>query len=221
MEAEPNDDDLIIVGGSNVKGVLKAAINCAMHGFQNIETLHTVLDNIIRHDIWKYASTSRRGALGEYKGFWDWATFRLPDGMGITDPERLIKMMEPWPETQRRLMDLWVGKAKEPPVKGGPSINPTGRRGKTDEEGTIGATPIVLTNTKSAEGILARLKRDHPEIAKAFIEGEYPSAAAAGRAAGIPWLQKPSPLEQAQKAFRRLTKEDRDAFDSWRGGLEL
>lgn len=25
-----------------------------------------------------------------------------------------------------------------------------------------------------------------------------------------------SPLEQAQKAFRRLTKEDRDAFDLWR-----
>jgi transcriptional regulator with XRE-family HTH domain len=33
--------------------------------------------------------------------------------------------------------------------------------------------------------------------------------------------RRSSPLEQAQKAFRRLTKEDRDAFDSWRGGLEL
>jgi hypothetical protein len=217
MEVESNDDDLIIVGGSNVKGVLKAAINCAMHGFQNIETLHTVLDNIIRHDIWKYASTSRRGALGEYKGFWDWATFRLPDGMGITDPERLIKMMEPWPETQRKLMDLWVEKAGPP--EGG---NPTGvnqhTKGKEEPIAPISSSKPINT---TAEGILARLKRDHPEIAQAFIEGEYPSAAAAGRAAGIPWLQKPSPLEQAQKAFRRLTKEDRDAFDSWRGGLEL
>ena len=33
--------------------------------------------------------------------------------------------------------------------------------------------------------------------------------------------RRPSFLEQAQKAFRRLTKEDRDAFDSWRGGQEL
>ena len=33
--------------------------------------------------------------------------------------------------------------------------------------------------------------------------------------------RRPSFLEQAQKAFRRLNKEDRDAFDSWRGGQEL
>ena len=206
MKARPNKDGLTIVGGSNVEGVLKSAINCAMHGFQNIENLHSVLENIIRNDIWQYASTSRRGDLGEYSGFWDWATFRLPDGMGITDPDRLIKMMEPWPETQRKLMDLLVGKAG--PEEGG---SPTGAnqhsKGKEEPGATHGSTP----DKKSAQGILARLKRDAPEIARAFIEGEYPSAAAAGRAAGIPWLQPKTPLQKVLALIPKLSSEDRDA----------
>ena len=120
-------------------------------------------------------------------------------------------------------MTIWpysAGPAADQP-KVGAELNPHGRRGKPEEEETaLGHNPVPV-NPRTAEGILARLKRDHPQIAQAFIEGEYLSAAAAGRAAGISWLQTKSPLEKAQAAFRRLVKEDRDAFDLWRAEQPL
>ena len=59
------------------------------------------------------------------------------------------------------------------------------------------------------------MKRDAPEIAQAFIEGEYPSAAAAGRAAGIPGLQKKTPLEKAQVAIERLSDAELAELAQW------
>jgi hypothetical protein len=198
--------------------LIEVAIQSAMHGFQNLDTLASVIGRIVDTEAWRHASTARRGKLGPFKSFWDWVTWRLPDGMEASK-EKLLAMLEPFQDVKRKVLAL-KGSAKPKPAPG-VVANPTGVNQHTKKEDMVGPTISRRASSESAEGILARLKRDHPEIARAFIEGEYPSAAAAGRAAGISWLQKPSPLEQAQKAFRRLTKEDRDAFDSWRGGLEL
>ncbi len=123
-------------------------------------------------------------------------------------------MLKAFPEVKRKVLGLT--REAGPVLAEGVVLNKAGVNQHTKKEEDRGATPSSSPETKSAEGILARLKRDHPKIAQAFIEGEYPSAASAGRAAGISWLQTKSPLEKAQAAFRRLTREDRDAFDSWR-----
>jgi len=81
-----------------------------------------------------------------------------------------------------------------------------------------GVKHTIGRGTGNRDYTIARLDRDHPEIA-ALVHAKEISARAGAIRAGIIIL--PSPLEQAQKAFRRLTKEDRDAFDSWRGGQEL
>lgn len=191
------------------KDLIEVAIRSAMHGFQNLDTLADVVGRIVDTEAWRHASLQRRGNLGPYQTFWDWAEWKLPDGME-TSKDKLLAMLEAFPDVKRKVLGL-----VEPagPPEGG---NPTGvnQHTKEGEEHTVTVSSSKAHN-QSAEGILKRLKRDHPEIAQAFVEGEYPSAAAAGRAAGISWLQTKTPLEKAQAAFRRLVKEDQAAFQDW------
>lgn len=192
------------------KDLIEVAIRSAMHGFQNLDTLADVVGRIVDTEAWRHASLQRRGDLGPFGGFWEWAEWKLPDGME-TSKDKLLAMLEAFPEVKRKVLGLTP---EAGPVVIGAALNPHGRRGKPEQEGT-GLLDKAVSYGTSAESILARLKRDHPQIAQAFIEGEYPSAASAGRAAGISWLQTKSPLEKAQAAFRRLTKEDQNAFRLW------
>jgi hypothetical protein len=61
---------------------------------------------------------------------------------------------------------------------------------------------------RGANYLVRRLKRDHKEIAAALARGEYPSARAAGIAAGI--CKPPSLHEQVIRALPKLTREERD-----------
>ncbi|NBS67336.1 hypothetical protein EBT31_00280 [bacterium] len=70
----------------------------------------------------------------------------------------------------------------------------------------------------SREYLTSRLDRDHPTIAAEVHAGTLSARAGAIRA-GI--IRELSPLEKAQAAFRRLAKEDRDAFDLWRAEQPL
>jgi len=65
----------------------------------------------------------------------------------------------------------------------------------------------------TVEYFTARLDRDHPTIA-VQVHAATLSARAGAIRAGI--IRELSPLEKAQGAFRRLTRDDRDAFDQWR-----
>lgn len=196
------------------KDLIETAIQYSMHGYTNLDRLADVIGRIIDTEAWRHASLQRRGDMGPFVCFWDWAEWKLPDGME-TSKDKLLAMLEAFPEVKRKVLGLTP---EAGPPEGG---NPTGANQHTKGKEEHSAALSSSANNKSAEGILARLKRDHPQIAQAFIEGKYPSAASAGRAAGISWLQTKSPLEKAQAAFRRLTKEDRDAFDLWRAEQPL
>ena len=135
-------------------------------------------------------------------------------------------MLQAFPEVKRKVLGLT--REAGPVLAEGVVLNKAGvnQHTRKDEDSSVALTSC--TNNKSAEGILARLKRDHPQIAQAFIEGEYPSAASAGQNAvkhclsqisGSGKMAHPTPspaLEKAQAAFRRLTREDQNAFSSWR-----
>lgn len=62
----------------------------------------------------------------------------------------------------------------------------------------------------SSAGIIARLKRDHPDIAERLAAGEFPSARAAARAAGIT-VDTP-PLTILRRAWRRASLEEQAVF---------
>jgi hypothetical protein len=61
----------------------------------------------------------------------------------------------------------------------------------------------------SASYLVRRLKRDHPDIARALGRGEYPSARAAGIAAGF--VRVDTPLEALRKAWGKAGEAERQA----------
>jgi hypothetical protein len=192
------------------KDLIETAIQYSMRGYTNLDRLADVIGRIIDTEAWRHASLQRRGDLGPFVCFWDWAEWKLPDGME-TSKDKLLAMLEAFPEVKRKVLGLT--REAGPVLAEGVVLNKAGVNQHTEREDAL---PGKASNYgRTAESILARLKRDHPHIAQAFIEGEYPSAASAGRAAGISWLQTKSPLEKAQAAFRRLTKEDQNAFGLW------
>lgn len=70
-----------------------------------------------------------------------------------------------------------------------------------------GANSTSTRGSTHAATIIRRLKRDHDNIAKALARGEYPSARAAGIAAGI--VPNPTPLEKILKLLPKLSLKDR------------
>jgi hypothetical protein len=58
--------------------------------------------------------------------------------------------------------------------------------------------------------LIARLKRDHPEIAEALSRGEYPSVRAAAKAAGF--VRDPTPLETLIRVWDKIPSVDRITF---------
>jgi len=62
----------------------------------------------------------------------------------------------------------------------------------------------------SASYLVRRLKRDAPEIAAALGRGEYPSARAAGIAAGI--IKMPTVLDQMNRLWAKAAPEERRRF---------
>jgi hypothetical protein len=71
------------------------------------------------------------------------------------------------------------------------------------------------TSKSSAKGTtsryrIARLKRDHPDIAEALARGEYRSVRAAAKAAGF--VRELSPLDYLRRYWRKLSAEDRAKF---------
>ena len=69
------------------------------------------------------------------------------------------------------------------------------------------------TSSESVERIVRRLKRDAPAIAEALARGEYPSARAAGLAAGIvqPRISVPLDVDRAAAILVRILGADRAA----------
>lgn len=93
----------------------------------------------------------------------------------------------------------------------------TNQHTKKDKGEEVILSPPLERGT-SREYLKARLNRDYPDIAAQVHAGEL-SARKGAILAGI--IRELSPLEKAQAAFRRLVKEDRDAFDLWRADQPL
>jgi hypothetical protein len=90
--------------------------------------------------------------------------------------------------------------------------NPSGKK-----KDYLGYHDNVGQRGTSEEYVVRRLKRDAPELAAAFARGEFPSARAAGIAAGFvkpspPSLQLKDPAPTAQKLLAKMGKEWCDQF---------
>ena len=109
------------------------------------------------------------------------------------------------------MLDPLVGSVSElgsPFKKGDPTPNPSGRGGKEQPD----HCKAVSQWGNSEEYLVRRLKRDAPDLAAALAQGEFPSARAAGIAAGFvkpspPSLQLKDPAPTAQKLLAKKGQE--------------
>lgn len=100
--------------------------------------------------------------------------------------------------------------AASPDATVGAVLGKVGRPKKGEEKKGVDHT--ISRGSGNREYTIARLDRDHPEVAAQVHAGTLSARAGAIRA-GI--IRELSPLEKAQAAFRRLTREDRGAFKDW------
>lgn len=89
-------------------------------------------------------------------------------------------------------------------------MKPLAEHGTNQHAGGRANSTSSTHGSTDANYLVRRLKRDRPKIAAALARGEFPSARAAGIAAGF--VKVPSALAQIRKLWLRLTPEERIVF---------
>jgi hypothetical protein len=87
-------------------------------------------------------------------------------------------------------------------------------QGNAENSGSS-TTTVSRKQERGAEYLVRRLKRDAPEVAEKLAKGQYPSARAAGIAAGI--IKELTPLDKLKRAWAKASKREKDAFVDWIG----
>ena len=120
--------------------------------------------------------------------------------------KKIVRKMEE--RARRRAMEKTVETAT--PLR---AIGKVGRPTKDPVKDSKIENRIVSGGTNSAYRV-SRIKRDHPQLAKRIMKGEFKSVSEAERAAGLrpPLL---TDYEKAQRAFWRLTEEEQERFREW------
>ena len=119
--------------------------------------------------------------------------------------KKIVRKMEE--RARRRAMEKTVETAT--PLR---AIGKVGRPTKDSRKGDKAENVTFNTDRgNSSTYRLGKIKRDHPELAKRIMAGEFKSVSEAERAAGLrpPLL---TDYEKAQRAFWRLTEEEQERF---------
>ena len=153
----------------------------------------------------------------EFLGLFDFVT--ADKGLGIADWVTFMKALQAQDEGTAAKCLYWrmvrLDEKLDPLVgsipnlgpatcPGMPTPNPAGRRGQEQPD----HDKAVSQWGTSGKYIARRLKRDAPELAEALARGEFPSARAAGIAAGFikpspPSIQLKDPAPTAQKLIAK------------------
>lgn len=160
----------------------------------------------------------RTGKVVRLDRFIDYLMEQPRDGLGLPSLHFLKRTLEATPEDGDRAITLVRSElAKEhvdfDKVARDEGVKLHGEREPLAEYGTNQYTGD--SNTTSSEGrgaayLAARLKRDHEDIAAQLAAGKFKSVRAAAIAAGI--VTPPTPLEQIQKLWAKLTEDERKTF---------
>ena len=142
-----------------------------------------------------------------FPGLLEFVTGR--DGLDIADWVPFMKALRAQDDGTAPKILYWrmvrLDERLDPLIGSAPMLNRHGEKGKDYHDN-------VCQQGTSKEYVVCRLKRDAPELAAALARGEFPSARAAGIAAGF---VKPSPpslqlKEPAPTAQRLLTKKGKE-----------
>lgn len=168
------------------------------------------LDGVIKHRAWEQLTDKKGNAFSSFSQF-----VRDPDkGLGMATDE-LLKLVDVQGETERRAIvskdveqvELFarVRSLVRCAVRGDlPASGKVGRPTKEQEKNSN-----CSLHNYSSSGLLARLKRDHPDLAQQVIDGEL-TATKAAREAGIitPTVRLGKPATVAAKLRDHYNKDD-------------
>jgi hypothetical protein len=90
-----------------------------------------------------------------------------------------------------------------------------GNQNASRDGNSVSNTNTVSRVIPNAEYYASVIKRDHPEIHRRMLAGEFKSVYAAAVEAGI--RKQITPLDQLQKAWRKASDDERQSFLEWLG----
>jgi hypothetical protein len=151
----------------------------------------------------------RHGEAFEFGGLKEFVVHE--EGLGIPDWLPFMKALKAQDEGSEAKELYWrmvrLDEGLDPLVGSAPELKGQGR-----PKGEKHYHDNVSRQGTASEYVTARLNRDAPQIAEALARGEFPSARAAGIAAGFikpspPSLQLKEPVPTAQKLLAKKGKE--------------
>lgn len=163
-------------------------------GRNESDSIAALLKRIIDGQIWRGYASETTGMKRGYPSFRQFVT----DDLKIKKIDTLVGLVEPVDtRVAEHAKKLWLG---ETPVAKGIGAN------QYEDSGCGGTTPKMR---EGVDGILARLKRDHPDLAQQVIDGEL-TANAAARQLGWrkPRVLLTSPQQVAAKLRDHYSRED-------------
>lgn len=179
----------------------------------------------------------------EYRTISDWLAARWDHGGASTGPnyQRLIKLMERVAnpdsilkaiadrdvfsaskikrEVEKRQAKQFKLKQSDlitPQAQQTPAVAENGEIGRGRDSYSKNENGIAIRGGNNSAYRIAKLKRDHPEVAARIAAGEFKSVSEAERSIGLR-PPKLTALERVQRAYAKLSENDRNVFREWLG----
>lgn len=141
----------------------------------------------------------------ENSSFTEWVTSHPPKGLGATIQEVDEALAN---AGHKEALARFRAEVAQREVAPGDEMEV--KRGRP--ENGVSVTPLEKGGHRSSN-LLRRIARSHPEILSRYEQGDFPSVRQAAIAAGI--IKVPTAYEKAQKAYEKLSEEDREQFKKW------
>ena len=179
------------------KDPVKIAQECLYEGTESLfKTFPKAIERIISERLWEQR-TDRNGE--PFKSFEAFVTHRLWHGLEIKSISKLLDFVQEDP----KVVKMVEGEVEESPSK---SDAMAGNKNASKQENSFDNIKTEYETGTSATYLLKRLKRDAPEMAEAYIQGEYKSVRQAAIAAGI--VKVPTEFERIAKALPKLSRHE-------------
>jgi hypothetical protein len=185
--------------------VIDAFYHACRRGEGGLKSVPGLLLRIINEGLWKKRKIKQTKEIVEFDKFEDFVTGMPPEGLG-ENPETLKNLCRDNEEAMRALQQE-LGKELGSP---GGVNNPEGLGGKSGKVKDCQPYNVSLSKESKhgnkSDYLLARIKRDAPEIAEDYFNGKFPSVRQAAIAAGI--VKVPTALERVLRLLPKLSKEE-------------
>ena len=173
---------------------IKVAQECLAEGTWSLfKTFPSAIRRIVEERLWATRLDKSGKPFASFEAF---VTARLWHGLEIKDMGTLLMYLKESPDVVR-IVQGEVGALGE-------VGNPTGANQHVRNVDNINIPPTKGGTDPTY--LLARMKRDAPDVAQDYLDGKHKSIRAAAIVAGI--IKIPSNYEQAIKAIGKLTPDE-------------